>query len=69
MHFYCTTDFEEIHCSCGFRGFGQGHRHQKSSYPNGYELFCAVGQELIKKEPRRALLLVVSKKLRFSEKG
>ena len=45
MHFYCTTDFAEIHCSCGFRGFGQGHRHQKSSYPFGYEPFlcCRAG--------------------------
>ena len=48
MHFYCTTDFEEIYCSCGFRGFGQGHRHQKIPTPNGVGIFCAVGTDLMK---------------------
>lgn len=40
MHFYCTTDFAEIHCSCGFRGFGQGHRHHKKGVLFGTPFLC-----------------------------
>lgn len=44
MHFYCTTEIEEIHCSYGFRGFGQGHRHQNSPHPIGWGLFYVIGK-------------------------
>ena len=48
MHFYCTTDFAEIHCSCGFRGFGQGHRHQRDSFSTVSFLFAIFTQNALK---------------------
>ena len=48
MHFYCTTDFEEIHCSCGFRGFGQGHRHQKGTLKMSVPFCISIYKILLK---------------------
>ena len=50
MHFYCTTEIEEIHCSCGFRGFGQGHRHHGAANRACLRrrfLFCRNGRDEI----------------------